>query len=90
MSSPYSTDAPDRVILRQPPRPKGLGFVLSILVLAMYCGFILLVAYDKPLLGREITPGLSWGVLLGALVIISAWVLTFIYVVASNKPAAGK
>ena len=89
MSSPYPTDASDRVVLRQPPRPKGLGFVLSILVLAMYCGFILLVAYDKPLLGREIVPGLSWGVLLGAL-IVSAWVLTFIYVVASNKRVAAK
>ena len=90
MSSPYPTDTSDRIVLRQPPRPKGLGFVLSILVLAMYCGFILLVAYDKPLLGREIVPGLSWGVLLGALVIVSAWLLTFIYVVASNKRVAAK
>ena len=64
--------------------------MLSILVLAMYCGFILLVAYAKPFLGSAIVPGLSWGILLGALVIIVAWVLTFIYVVASNKRVAAK
>ncbi len=90
MSSPSPIGASERSVLRPPPRPKGLGFVLSILVLAIYCGFILLVAYDKPLLGGEITPGLSWGILLGALVIITAWVLTFIYVAASNKPSTDK
>ena len=69
---------------------RGLAFVLSILMLAIYCGFILLVAYAKPFLGSSITPGLSWGILLGALVIIVAWVLTFVYVLASNKPSSGK
>ena len=54
-------------------------------MLVIYLGFIRLVAYDKPLLGQEIVPGLSWGILLGALVIVSAWVLTFIYVTAFNK-----
>ena len=75
---------------RLPPRPKGLAFVLSALTLLMYCSFVLLVGYDKPLLGTTIVPGLSWGVLLGALVIVAAWALTFIYVVASNRRAAGK
>ena len=68
----------------------GLSFVLSGVMLAIYLGFILLVAYDKPLLGRQIVPGLSWGILLGALVIVSAWVLTFIYVAASNKNGGTK
>ncbi len=90
MSSQTSNPNSGPLVLRQPPRPKALGFALSFIVLAIYCGFVLLVGYDKPLLGREITPGLSWGILLGALVIVSAWVLTFIYVAASNKLAAGK
>ena len=89
MSSPH-TDPVDYSGPRQPPRPRGLAFVLSLVMLAIYCGFILLVAYDKPLLGSTITPGLSWGILLGALVIIVAWVLTFIYVLASRKSSAGK
>ena len=51
----------------------------------VYFGFVLLVAYDKPLLGRLIAPGLSLGILLGALVIVSAWVLTWVYVRWANR-----
>ena len=71
-----------------PPARSSLPFVLSAVMLVIYFGFILLVAYQKPLLGTQIVPGLSWGILLGALVIVSAWVLTFIYVLASNKKGA--
>ena len=54
-------------------------------------GFILLVAFAKPFLGSLIVPGLSWGILLGALVIVSAWLLTFIYVLAAGRrPAAAR
>ena len=72
------------------PVPAGnprsaLPFVLSGIMLVIYFGFILLVAYQKPLLGQQIVPGLSWGILLGALVIASAWILTFVYVTASDK-----
>ena len=62
-----------------------MPFVLSGCMLVIYLGFILLVAYDKPLLGQTVVPGLSWGILLGALVIVSAWLLTFIYVSVSNR-----
>ncbi|MCL1468047.1 DUF485 domain-containing protein [Argonema galeatum] len=51
----------------------------------IYFGFILLIAYNKPLLGSLVVPGLSLGILLGALVILSAWVLIFIYVRWANK-----
>ena len=47
-------------------------------------GFILLVAYAKPLLARIVVPGLSLGILLGALVIVAAWVLIWIYVRWAN------
>ena len=49
-----------------------------------YFGFILLVAFNKPLLGRVIAPGLSLGILLGFAVIIAAWVLTWVYVRWAN------
>lgn len=90
MSSPITTNDPARSSHRLPPRPRGLGFILSILVIAIYCGFILLVAYDKPLLSSTIAPGLSWGILLGALVIIAAWSMTLIYVAVSNKQSSDK
>ena len=58
---------------------------LTAAMLALYFGFILLVAYDKPLLTRVVTPGLSLGVLLGALLIVAAWVLVWIYVRWANR-----
>ena len=57
---------------------------LTIAMMAAYFGFILLVAFNKPLLGTPVVPGLSLGMLLGALVIIVAWVLTWIYIAWAN------
>jgi uncharacterized membrane protein (DUF485 family) len=54
-------------------------------MVAIYFGFILLVAYQKPLLGRLLVPGLTLGILLGALVIVSAWLLTWAYVWWANN-----
>ena len=47
--------------------------------------FILLIAYNKPLLATPIAEGLSLGILLGALVILSAWLLIAIYVRWANR-----
>jgi uncharacterized membrane protein (DUF485 family) len=58
---------------------------LTMAMMALYFGFILLVAYAKPLLGWLIVPGLSLGIFLGALVIVAAWVLIWIYVRWANK-----
>ena len=57
---------------------------LSSLVFLLYFGFILLVAYQKALMGTQIIPGLSVGIVLGAAVIISSWALTGIYVAWTN------
>jgi uncharacterized membrane protein (DUF485 family) len=61
-----------------------IAITLTLAMVAIYFGFILLVAYNKPLLGRLISPGLSLGVLLGALVIVATWILTWIYVRWAN------
>ena len=58
---------------------------LTIAMMVVYFGFILLVAYDKPLLTRVLVPGLSLGILLGALVIVAAWVFIWIYVRWANQ-----
>lgn len=61
------------------------GWTLSILMLVIYLGFILLVAYDKPLLAQKLGGGtISLGIVLGLGVIVSAFVLTAIYVVRAN------
>jgi uncharacterized membrane protein (DUF485 family) len=61
-----------------------IAIVLSTVVVVIYFGFILLIAFDKELVATRIAPGLSFGILLGALVIISAWVTTWIYVRWAN------
>jgi uncharacterized membrane protein (DUF485 family) len=58
---------------------------LTVAMMVLYFGFILLVAYAKPLLGQIILPGLSLGILLGALVIVAAWILIWIYVRWANR-----
>ena len=61
-----------------------VAIALTIAMMVVYFGFILLVAFDKPLLGMQVADGLSLGMLLGALVILSAWVLMWIYVRWAN------
>ena len=56
-----------------------VAILLTLAMMVLYFGFILLVAFDKPLLGRELVPGLSVGILIGSLVILSSWVLIWIY-----------
>ncbi len=60
----------------------ALGLTIAMIVL--YFGFIALIAFNRPLLATRVTPGLSLGILLGALVIVGAWVLTWIYVRWAN------
>jgi uncharacterized membrane protein (DUF485 family) len=61
-----------------------IALSLTIAMMVTYFGFILLIAFDKPLMGRILRPGLSLGMLLGALVILFAWVLTWSYVRWAN------
>ena len=65
---------------------KSLGWTLSLVMLVIYFGFVLLVAFDKPLLGTPLVAGsvATIGIPIGLLVIISAFVLTGIYVVKAN------
>jgi len=58
---------------------------LTTLMVLVYFGFVLLVAWHKPFMGRLLSPGLSIGIVLGALVIVSAWILTWVYVQWANR-----
>jgi uncharacterized membrane protein (DUF485 family) len=62
-----------------------LALRLTGAMMAVYFGFILMVAYGKAWLGTLLAPGLSLGMLLGALVIVSAWALIWIYVSWANR-----
>jgi uncharacterized membrane protein (DUF485 family) len=61
-----------------------IAITLTVLMMVIYFGFVLLVAFRKPLLGREVVPGLSLGILLGALVILTSWILIWVYVRWAN------
>jgi len=62
-----------------------IAVALTIAMMVLYFGFILLVAYNKPLLATLIVPGLSLGILLGALLIAAAWLLIYLYVQWANN-----
>lgn len=57
---------------------------LTAIMIALYFGFIALIAFRKPLMGTLLVPGLSLGILLGALVIVCSWLLTWLYVRWAN------
>ena len=61
-----------------------LALLLTAVMTIVYVGFILLIAFDKPLLGTILMPGLSLGILLGVMVILTAWALIVIYVRWTN------
>jgi uncharacterized membrane protein (DUF485 family) len=61
-----------------------LSVLLTATMTLVYVGFILLIAFAKPLLARVVVPGLSVGILLGVLVIAVAWTIIVIYVRWAN------
>jgi uncharacterized membrane protein (DUF485 family) len=63
----------------------AFAWTLSAIMLAIYLGFIFLVAFAKPLLAMKIGGGVtSLGIVLGLVVIASAFLLTGIYVQRAN------
>jgi uncharacterized membrane protein (DUF485 family) len=61
-----------------------LALLLTAIMTIVYVGFILLIAFNQPLLATLLMPGLSLGILLGVLVIINAFALILIYVRWTN------
>ena len=57
---------------------------LTAAMILLYFGFIGLIAFNRELLARPITAGLSLGILIGALVIVISWLLTWVYVRWAN------
>ncbi len=61
-----------------------MGIGLSAVMVVIYFGFVLLVAFNKEGLGTLLAPGLSVGIVLGALVIVLTWAVTWFYVRWAN------
>jgi uncharacterized membrane protein (DUF485 family) len=77
-----AADSRYRALVRRRDR---FAWTLSAIVLAVYFGFILLVAFDKPLLAAPIAGGAtSLGIPIGLGVILLSIVLTGVYVRRAN------
>jgi uncharacterized membrane protein (DUF485 family) len=72
-------DREDR-LSRLAQRRDRFAAVLTAAIIVVYFGFILLIAFNKPMMGSLIRPGLSVGILMGAMVIVVSWLLTWYYV----------
>jgi uncharacterized membrane protein (DUF485 family) len=93
-----NADIPGNILGKADPAPDGVALakilakkrltvalVLSLAMIVIYFGFMGLFAFDKPLLGTILTPGLSLCIVLGPLVIISSFLLCLIYVLWANR-----
>jgi uncharacterized membrane protein (DUF485 family) len=66
-------------------RRTSFGWWLSLAGMIAYYGFILLVAYDKPLLAQKLGSGVTTvGMPLGVAVIVFTIIITWIYVRRAN------
>ena len=63
----------------------AFSLALTFLMLTVYFGFILTVAYHKEILASQISKGLTVGIPVGIGIILFAWILTGIYVSWANK-----
>lgn len=62
------------------------GWTLTLLMMIVYYGYILLIAFDKDLLARKIGNGVTtWGIPIGLFVIVFTVVITGIYVRRANS-----
>lgn len=62
-----------------------VSLILTFAMLAIYFGFILLIAFNKPFLATPIGHNLTLGLPVGIGVLISAWILTGIYTYWANR-----
>ena len=81
----------DEKILRNPRfqelvrRRSGFAWTLAVVMLAIYLGFILMVAFAPGLMAMKLGGGVtSIGILLGLVVILAAFLLTGLYVWRAN------
>lgn len=81
------TRQPDEALFQELVRKKWtISLVLTAIMLVIYYGFILVLAFAKDVLAAKLGEGLSMGIPVGVLVILSACLLTGIYVAWANGP----
>ena len=64
---------------------RSFAWTLTILMLVIYFGFIALVAFAPSIIGMPMSGSITWGLALGIAVILSAILLTGVYVWRANS-----
>lgn len=62
-----------------------VSYVLTVLTMVVYFGFLFLIAFRKDLLARELTKNVTFGIVFGLGVIVISFVFTGIYVWWANN-----
>lgn len=64
----------------------SFGWILAWIMMAVYYGYILLIAFNKELLAKKIGSGvITWGIPIGLFVIVFTVFITGIYVRRANR-----
>lgn len=80
------TDPSSAAVIREIGRRRlRMSLLLTAIVLAVWLGFILLVAFAKSLLAIEVANGLTLALVLAAAAIVVGWLLSLFYVVWANS-----
>jgi len=67
-------------------RRSRLGWLLTAVMLVIYYGYVLLIAFDKELLATRVGNGvMTWGMPIGLFVILFTVVITGLYVRHANS-----
>ena len=67
----------------------AVSIALASVMLSIYFGYLLLIAFNKPVLASMIGHNLTLAIPVGLGIIISAWLLTGVYVLWANDKYDG-
>jgi uncharacterized membrane protein (DUF485 family) len=66
-------------------RRNKIAWILTILELVLYFGFISLVAFNKPFLGMKISGAITIGIPIAVGTIVLSWLFTGVYIRWANQ-----
>ena len=66
-------------------RKNAMSLVLAMLELALYFGFVALVAFNKPFLSAKISGAITVGIPIAVGTILLSWLLTGVYILWANN-----
>lgn len=66
-------------------RRKAITFTLTLFIVSIYVAYILIDAFNRELLARKISGGITLGIYIGIGIIIIGWITTGVYVWWANN-----